>query len=94
MAPKHVLLSDSGSSDPEIGGVKNKGDLHSSSPRAWILNAGMVAACSPSKGKRTRAVFGMLARWFVTIGAVLMLMLQSSLAADGKPLMLCLLSNL
>ncbi|XP_034734193.1 UPF0606 protein KIAA1549L isoform X2 [Etheostoma cragini] len=82
MAPKHVLLSNSGSSHPGVGGVRNKGDPRASSPNAWILNAGMVAVCSPSNGKRTRAPFGMLARCFVTISAVLMLMLQSTLAAD------------
>ncbi|XP_029290196.1 UPF0606 protein KIAA1549L isoform X2 [Cottoperca gobio] len=81
MAPKHALLSSSGSSGSAVGGVNNKGDPRS--PAAWILHAGMVAVCSPSNGKRTRALDGMLARWFVTIGAVLMLMLQSSLAADA-----------
>ncbi|XP_049930224.1 UPF0606 protein KIAA1549L [Epinephelus moara] len=84
MAPKHALLSSSGSSGPGVGGVKSKGDPGSSSPTAWILDAGMVAVCSPRNGKRTRALDGMLARWFVTIGAVLMLMLQSSLAADAE----------
>lgn len=89
MAPKHALLTSSGSSGPGVGGVNNKGDPCSSSPTAWILDAGMVAVCPPRNGKRTRALDGMLARWFVTIGAVLMLMMQSSLAADGKIQMLC-----
>eukprot|EP00064_Thunnus_orientalis_P005102 superscaffoldBa00000487_g5115 len=82
MAPKHALLSSSGSG-PGVGGVNNKEDPRSLCPTAWILDAGMVAVCSPRNGKRTRALDGMLARWFVTIGAVLMLMMQCSLAADG-----------
>ncbi|KAG8012927.1 hypothetical protein GBF38_020893 [Nibea albiflora] len=87
MAPKHALLFSSG---PEVGGVNDKGDPGSSSPAAWMLNAGMLAVCSPGNGKRTRrALDGMLARWFVTVGAVLMLMMQSSSAADGKTPMPC-----
>lgn len=91
MAPKHALLSSNGSSGPRVEGVNrpNKGASCSSSPAPWTMNAGMVAVCSPRNGKRTRALDGMLARWIVTIGAVLMLMMQSSLAADGKALMLC-----
>lgn len=95
MAPKHALLSSNGSSGPRVEGVNrpNKGASCSSSPAPWTLNAGMVAVCSPRNGKRTRALDGMLARWIVTIGAVLMLMMQSSLAADGKALMLFNLST-
>ncbi|XP_044047755.1 UPF0606 protein KIAA1549L isoform X2 [Siniperca chuatsi] len=84
MAPKHALLSSRSSSGPGVGGVNNNGDPRSSSPTAWILDAGMVVVCSPRNGKRTRALDGMLARWFVTISAVLMLMMQSSLAADAE----------
>lgn len=87
MAPKHALLSSSG---PEVGGVKNQGEPRSFSAAPWMLRAGMLAVCSPGNGKRTRrALDGMLARCFVSIGAVLMLMMQSSLAADGKTPMLC-----
>ncbi|XP_030587279.1 UPF0606 protein KIAA1549L isoform X2 [Archocentrus centrarchus] len=81
MAPKHALLSSS--CGPGVGGVNKKKDPCSSSPAAWILDAAMVAVCSPRNGKRTRALNGLVARWFVTIGAVLMLMMQSSLAADA-----------
>ncbi|XP_031731552.1 UPF0606 protein KIAA1549L isoform X2 [Anarrhichthys ocellatus] len=81
MAPKHALLSGSG---PRVGGVNNTGDPRSSSTAAWTLGAGTTAVCSPRNGKRTRAPDGMLARRLVTVGAVLMLMLQSSLAADAE----------
>ncbi|XP_076589048.1 UPF0606 protein KIAA1549L isoform X2 [Chaetodon auriga] len=81
MAPKHALLSSSG---PGVGGVNDKGDPCSSSPTAWFLNAGMAAVRSPRNGKRTRALDRMLARWFVTVGAVLMLMIRGSLAADTE----------
>ncbi|KAE8295848.1 hypothetical protein D5F01_LYC04583 [Larimichthys crocea] len=82
MAPKHALLSSSG---PEVGGVKNQGEPRSFSAAPWMLRAGMLAVCSPGNGKRTRrALDGMLARCFVSIGAVLMLMMQSSLAADAE----------
>nr|XP_046248976.1 UPF0606 protein KIAA1549L isoform X2 [Scatophagus argus] len=84
MAPKHALLSSSGSSGPGVGGVNDKGDPFSSSLTAWILNTGMVTVGSPRNRKRTRALNGLLARCFVTIGAVLMLMMQSSLAADAE----------
>ncbi|XP_040893607.1 UPF0606 protein KIAA1549L [Toxotes jaculatrix] len=84
MAPKHALLSSSGSSGPGVGGINDKEDPCSSSPTSWILDAGMVAVCAPRNGKRTRALNEMMARWFVTIGAVLMLMMQSSLAADAE----------
>ncbi|XP_053175490.1 UPF0606 protein KIAA1549L [Scomber japonicus] len=90
MAPKHALLSSSSSSrrsrrSPGVGGVNNKQDPLSFCPTtAWIMDAGMVAVCSPRNGKRTRALDGMLARWFVSIGAVLMLMMQCSLAADAE----------
>lgn len=78
MAPKHALFSSSGSSGPEVG-------LNCCfSPTAWIVVARMVAASSPRCGTGTRALSGMLARCFVTIGAVLMLMTQSSLAINGK----------
>lgn len=89
MAPKHVLLSSSSCGGPGVGEVNNRGDPRSSDPAAWIQNAGMVFVCSPRNGKRTRAPNGMLC--IVTIGAVLMLMMQSSLAADGKTMMLCYL---
>lgn len=92
MAPKHALFSSSGSSGPEVGGLNSKEEPCCFSPTAWIMDARMVAACSPRKGTRTRAQNGMLDRWFVTIGAVLMLMTQSSLAITGKTLMLVLLS--
>ncbi|XP_013767881.1 UPF0606 protein KIAA1549L isoform X1 [Pundamilia nyererei] len=81
MAPKHARLSSSGG--PGVGGVNKKEDPCSSSSSLWILDAGMVAIYSPRIGKRTRVLNGMVARWFVTIGAVLMLMMQSSLAADA-----------
>ncbi|KAM3609952.1 uncharacterized protein V6R79_022818 [Siganus canaliculatus] len=85
MAPKHALLSGSGSSGSGAGEVNLKGNEPCfSSSTAWILNAGMVAVCAPKKGKRTRPLDGTLARCFVTIGAMLMLMLQSSLAADAE----------
>lgn len=86
MAPKHARLSSSGG--PGVGGVNKKEDPCSSSSSLWILDAGMVAVYSPRIGKRTRVLNGMVARWFVTIGAVLMLMMQSSLAADGRTPML------
>lgn len=91
MAPKHALLSSSCSGGPGVGGVNNTGDPRFSSPTAWFLNAGMVAVCSPRNGKRMRALDGTLARRVVAVGAVLMLMIQSSLAAEGKTLMLCFL---
>ncbi|KAK1887201.1 Eukaryotic translation initiation factor 3 subunit D-2 [Dissostichus eleginoides] len=77
MAPKHALLSSSGSGGSGVGGVNTKRDSRASSAVAWVLDTGMVAVCSP----RTRALDGKLARWLVT--AVLVLMLQSSMAADG-----------
>lgn len=89
MASKHALLSSSGSGGPGVGEVKNKEDPCFFSPTAWRLDAGMLAICTPQKVKRTRALDGMLARWLVTIGAVLMLMMHSSLAADGKTLTHC-----
>lgn len=88
MAPKHALLSSSGSSGLGVGGINVKEDPCSASPTAWIPDAGMVAVCTPRNGKRKRSLSGMMARWLVIIGAVLMLMMQSSLAADGKSLML------
>jgi len=78
MAPKHALLSSSGSGGSGVGGVNTKRDSRASSAVAWVLDTGMVAVCSP----RTRALDGKLARCLVT--AVLVLMLQSSMAADGK----------
>ncbi|KAJ4937929.1 hypothetical protein JOQ06_002558 [Pogonophryne albipinna] len=78
MAPKHALLSSSGSGGSGVGGVNTKRDSRASSAVAWVLDTGMVAVCSP----RTRALDGKLARWLVT--AVLVLMLQSTMAADGR----------
>ncbi|XP_040024597.2 UPF0606 protein KIAA1549L-like isoform X2 [Gasterosteus aculeatus] len=84
MAPKHALLSGSGSG-PGAAGLNNRGDPCSSPPAARMTAAGTAAACSPGNGKRTRAPDGLPARRMGTVGAVLMLMLQSSLAAraDG-----------
>ncbi|XP_029909987.1 UPF0606 protein KIAA1549L [Myripristis murdjan] len=82
MAPKHALLSSSGSG-PGDGGI-NKEAPRSFSPTAWTLDAGMVAVCSPRNEKRKRALDGMLARCFLTIGAVLMLMMQGSVAAEAE----------
>jgi len=76
MAPKRALPSRSASSGPGVGG-----DLFKT---GWILEAGIVAACSPRNEKKTRSLDGMLARWSVTIAVVLMLMMQSSVAADGE----------
>ncbi|GLD67674.1 UPF0606 protein [Lates japonicus] len=84
MAPKHALLSSSGSSGLGVGGINVKEDPCSASPTAWIPDAGMVAVCTPRNGKRKRSLSGMMARWPVIIGAVLMLMMQSSLAADAE----------
>ncbi|XP_071362370.1 UPF0606 protein KIAA1549L isoform X3 [Trachinotus anak] len=84
MAPKHALLSSSGSSGPGVGGINVKEDPCSSFSTAWILDAGIVAVCTPKNWKRTRALNGMMARWLVTIGTVLMLTMQSSLAADAE----------
>ncbi|XP_018559604.1 LOW QUALITY PROTEIN: UPF0606 protein KIAA1549L [Lates calcarifer] len=84
MAPKHALLSSSGSSGLGVGGINVKEDPCSASPTAWIPDAGMVAVCTPRNGKRKRSLSGMMARWLVIIGAVLMLMMQSSLAADAE----------
>lgn len=92
MAPKHALLSSSSSSGPGLGGINNREESCSSSPAAWLLSAsGMVAVCLPRNGMRTRALRGTLARCLVTMSAVLMLMMQSCLAADGKTRMLCCL---
>ncbi|XP_037306722.2 UPF0606 protein KIAA1549L isoform X2 [Pungitius pungitius] len=80
MAPKHALLS-SGSG---AGGVNNTRDpRRSSTPTARIADAGTAAACSPRNGKRTRASDWLPARRMGTVGAVLMLMLQSSVAAHA-----------
>lgn len=85
MAPKHALLSCSGG-----GGGVNGEARRAFPPSAWILDAGMVAVCSPWNGKRTRAQDVMLARCGVILGTALMLMVQCSSAADGKThLMLC-----
>lgn len=93
MAPKHALLSSSGTSGPGVEGIDGNEDpraYSSSSPTvAWIQDAGMAAVCTPKSWTRTRALNGMMARWVVTIGTVLVLMMQSSSAADGKTLMLC-----
>lgn len=94
MAPKHALFSSSGSGGPEVG-LNSEEETCRFSPSAWIpVDAGMVAACSPRNGTGTRALNGMLARWFVTICAVLMLMTQSSLAINGKTLNACLYTTL
>ncbi|XP_072242698.1 UPF0606 protein KIAA1549L isoform X2 [Leuresthes tenuis] len=74
MAPKRALPSRSASSGPRVGG-----DLFKT---GWILEAGIVAACSPRTEKKTRPLDGMLARWSVTIAV--MLMMQSSVAADAE----------
>ncbi|KAM4572359.1 UPF0606 protein KIAA1549L isoform 2-T2 [Odontesthes bonariensis] len=74
MAPKRALLSRSASSGPRVGGDLLK--------TGWTLEAGMVAACSPRKVKKTRWLDGMLARWSVTVAVVLMM--QSSVAADAE----------
>lgn len=93
MAPKHALLSGSGSG-PGAAGVNNRGEPCSSPPAARMAAAGTAAACSPGNGKRTRAPDGLPARRMGTVGAVLMLMLQSSLAARGKTPIVLSSSNL
>uniref|UniRef100_A0AAQ6IME1 KIAA1549-like a n=1 Tax=Anabas testudineus TaxID=64144 RepID=A0AAQ6IME1_ANATE len=84
MAPKHALSSSGGSSAPEVGGLNGKEETCCCSPTAWIMDAGTVAACSPRNWTGTRVLNGMLARWLVTISAVLMLMTQSSLAIHAE----------
>uniref|UniRef100_A0A1A7YWT8 KIAA1549-like a n=1 Tax=Iconisemion striatum TaxID=60296 RepID=A0A1A7YWT8_9TELE len=79
MAPKHALLSSSGP-----GAWRGTGKTQDSCFRvACILNAGFVAVCSPRNGSRSRVLNGMLSRVFVTISAVLILMMQSCEAADA-----------
>lgn len=91
MAPKHALLSGGGGSGPGVAGAHETGEPRSSSPTAWIPVVGTATACSPMNGQRTRAPDGMPARRLVAVSAaVLVLMLQSSLAAaDGKKQMRC-----
>uniref|UniRef100_UPI0037E8A959 UPF0606 protein KIAA1549L isoform X2 n=1 Tax=Semicossyphus pulcher TaxID=241346 RepID=UPI0037E8A959 len=84
MAPKHAHFSSSGSIGLAVEGLNCKGDRCTSSPTAWIINAGMVAVCSSRNGKRTAALEWMLVRWFVTISTVLMLMMQGSMAAEAE----------
>ncbi|KAM8891525.1 UPF0606 protein KIAA1549L isoform 2-T3 [Spinachia spinachia] len=77
MALKHAPLTGSGSG---AGGVNN------TPPTGRIADAGSAAACLPRNGKRMRAPQGLPARRMWTVGAVLMLMLmlQSSVAAHGE----------
>ncbi|KAF3689191.1 UPF0606 protein KIAA1549L [Channa argus] len=82
MAPTHALFFSSGSGGPVFGEVHNKETPRSFS--AWIADAGMVAAYSPRIRTSTRLFNGMLAQWFVTVGVVLMLMAQSSLATNAE----------
>ncbi|XP_023811712.1 UPF0606 protein KIAA1549L isoform X2 [Oryzias latipes] len=79
MAPKNALRSKSTGGGPGVAGLRDKREVEprGSSLTAWMREAG-------TNGSRTRALDGMPARWFVTIGAVLMLMMQSSSAAEAE----------
>ncbi|XP_013867622.1 UPF0606 protein KIAA1549L [Austrofundulus limnaeus] len=78
MAPKHALRSSSG---PGARQANNGTELDSCFPAARSPDAGTVAAvCAPRSRSRCRALSGMLARVF----AVLVLMLQSSVAAGAE----------
>ncbi|KAK2841849.1 hypothetical protein Q5P01_012049 [Channa striata] len=83
MAPKHAPLSSCGSGGLGVGGERNREAPCSLSPTARMEDAVTVAACSPGIGTGTRLLSGMLARRFATVGALLMLMAQSSMAADA-----------
>ncbi|XP_061629096.1 UPF0606 protein KIAA1549L isoform X2 [Phyllopteryx taeniolatus] len=75
MAPKHALFLSSGGGGCGVGTKK--------SPKGQFSPCHMDAR-TPRQEKRTRAQGGMLSRCFVTVGAVLMLMIQCSLAADDE----------
>lgn len=80
MDPKHILLCSSGSRGPGVAVVSNNGNHPSFFLAEWILKASAAVVFSPRNSKRTRCVSGML-----SIGAVvLLLLMQSSLASDGK----------
>lgn len=64
-----------------VGGGVNKATRPLGSME-WI-DAEMGTLCSPTKAKKTGALDGRLARCFLTVGIVLLLM-QCSLAAEGK----------
>lgn len=82
MDPKHILICSSGSTGsrgPGVAVVGNNGNHPSFSLAEWILKASAAVVFPPRTSKRTRCVSGML-----SIGAVLMLLMQSSLASNGK----------
>ncbi|XP_068595726.1 UPF0606 protein KIAA1549L [Brachionichthys hirsutus] len=81
MAPQDALLSSSGGGPGSGSGV---GDPCSCWPTACTLSTEMVSVISPGKRKRTRPLDGMLARGLMSVGAVLMLMMQSSLAVNAE----------
>ncbi|XP_057693434.1 UPF0606 protein KIAA1549L isoform X1 [Corythoichthys intestinalis] len=77
MAPKHALLPSSGGRGVGVG--------RKAIPKEQLslcLVAGNLDMWTPRQGKRTRAMGGMLALCFVSVSAVLMLMIQCSLAAE------------
>lgn len=79
MNPKHILLCSSGSRGLVVAVVSNNEDHPPFCLAEWILQASAAVVFSPRNSKRTRCVSGML-----SIGVVLMLLIHSSLASDGK----------
>ncbi|XP_051917946.1 UPF0606 protein KIAA1549L isoform X2 [Hippocampus zosterae] len=81
MAPKHELfpISEGAGGGHGVGRKKiPKGQF------LPCLVARNLDAWTPRRERRTRALGGMLARCFVTVGTVLMLTIQVSLAADDE----------
>ncbi|XP_054884657.1 UPF0606 protein KIAA1549L isoform X1 [Poeciliopsis prolifica] len=68
MASKHALLRRGA-----------RGDETAVKPRGWIRDAGMVAVRAPKSWRRSRTPSGM-----IIIGALLVLVMQSSLAAEAE----------
>lgn len=79
MDPKHSLLCSGGSGGPGGPGGPGVGSRPSFCRADWTLKAASAAALSPRSRGRRRRVSGML-----SVGAVLMLLMRSSLASDGK----------